>query len=142
LFAFITSRRSLLALASLALAAQISTATAGPSQTQVGEAASPCTAWTLARQQSKPSVRKAAMSSWVLGFISGINVDTPEVDFLADANPETVWSSIDKYCREYTNRTLGEAVSELAMSLYRDKSLPTKRDEVSFRRIRPAVRSN
>jgi hypothetical protein len=72
-----------------------------------------------ARQQPELAIRKASIPSWILGFISGINVDTPDVDFLAGTDPESLWSSIDKYCREHPLHDMGDAVSSLAMTLLR-----------------------
>ena len=114
----------------------LSVASAGPSQTRIGEGGSACSSWIAARQQPELASRKATISSWILGYISGINVDTPDVDFLADADPETVWLSIDKYCREHPLHVIGDAVSNLAMTLHKDKGV-LKRDRV----LKPAAAS-
>lgn len=125
-------------LAAVAMAS-VSLACAGPSQTQVGEAGTPCATWTAARQQPEMAVRKASISSWILGFVSGINVHTPDVDFLADKDPDSIWTSIDKYCDEDPSHAIGEAVSSLAMQLYRSKGIGTAQSERSFRLIKPVT---
>jgi hypothetical protein len=126
----------------LVVVTQVSVASAGPSQTQIGEANASCTSWMAARQQPDLAARKASISSWILGFISGINVDSPDVDFLADTDPEKVWLSIDSYCREHPMHVIGEAVSELAMNLYKDRGVLTARDPKSFRLLKPVAAAN
>lgn len=124
-------------IALLLLSASMMPASAGPSQSQVGEAGTPCATWLAARQQPELASRKASISSWVLGFVSGINVNTPEVDFLAGKDADSVFASIDKYCDEYPSHAIGEAVSSLAMQLYRSKGIVTAHNEKSFRLIKP-----
>jgi hypothetical protein len=123
--------------AALIATAQASSASAGPSQSEIGEARCPCATWSAARQQPDMAVRKASISSWILGFVSGINVHTPEVDFLADKDPNSIWLSVDTYCDEHPSHSIGEAVSSLAMQMYRSNGIITAHNEKSFRLIKP-----
>jgi hypothetical protein len=142
LLRFVRSAWALLPVVTLAAATHLSVASAGPTQTQIGEAGSACSSWIAARQQPELAIRKASISSWILGFISGINVDTPDIDFLAGTDPESVWLSIDKYCHQHPLHVIGDAVSSLAMNLYKEKGVATKRDPRSFRLLKPAAGPN
>ena len=62
-----------------------------------------CGTWHEVRKQDKLSVGQQALTSWVVGFLSGLNMHAAAKNIWGKTNPLTasqisLW--LDKYCRE------------------------------------------
>src|SRR5690242_10737746 len=80
-----------------------------------------CGAWTAERRASSHGGTALwwGMASWTLGFLSGLNVNPGEVDFLATTDANAIWAWIDKYCHDHPLDTVIVAVHELSDELRR-----------------------
>ncbi len=67
--------------------------------TLIGQGIASCEVWTEARKSNSGTANLSAQ--WVAGFLSGMNVDTPEPDYLLGADYQRLMSWIDNYCESH-----------------------------------------
>lgn len=85
-----------------------------PSRVVFGEGGSSCGQWTQARQN--PSAKQGAMAQWIVGFLSGRNLDSTN-DFLSGTDFDGVTGWFDNYCKAHPLDSLTKAASELTDEL-------------------------
>ena len=73
-----------------------------------------CGKWTNA---PKRTPEREIYEKWVLGYLSGINVEHTGPDFLRDRDTDGMKAWIDNYCRRNPLHPIAQAVAELIKDL-------------------------
>lgn len=81
--------------------------------TIVGAGSQSCTAWL---NRKKNLVVKAAFESWVVGFVSGLNVSA-ERDIVGGGDFSAIVVWMDRRCKSHSSDQIGVAALDLAMEL-------------------------
>ena len=96
------------------------TATSLAAQTWIGFGGASCGSWTEQRRTN--SVLSAAYLTWVLGFLSGVNMETvisKGPDFLENVDKGAIAGWLDNYCRAQPLDDLNTATALLFETLYK-----------------------
>jgi hypothetical protein len=98
----------------VALVAAMSTAQAQEGKTVIGPLGFSCGLWT---STSKHTPTHEQLKGWVLGYLSGTNMESEGADFLRgrDADGLTAW--IDNYCRRNPLHAITQAIYALTNEL-------------------------
>jgi hypothetical protein len=89
------------------------TADAEAGSTIVGAGSQTCTAWT---NRKKNVVVKGSFESWLVGFISGLNV-SGERDIVGGGDFDAIIEWMDKRCSAAPSERIGIAALDLGMEL-------------------------
>ncbi|UPK38625.1 hypothetical protein IVB18_16125 [Bradyrhizobium sp. 186] len=81
--------------------------------TIVGAGSQSCTAWT---NRNKNPVVKGAFESWVMGFISGLNV-SGDREIVGGGDFTAIVAWMDRRCKSNSSDQIGVAALDLAMEL-------------------------
>jgi hypothetical protein len=74
-----------------------------------------CGAWTEGREHD--SQRSQLMKMWLLGFISGANINPERPEIFRDVDPPAIWVWVDNYCRAHPLELVTEAAVALVEEL-------------------------
>jgi hypothetical protein len=88
-------------------------ANAEAGSTIVGAGSQTCTAWT---NRKKNPVVKGSFESWLVGFISGLNV-SGERDMIGGSDFDAIIEWMDKRCAATPSERIGIAALDLGMEL-------------------------
>jgi hypothetical protein len=101
-------------IAMLLLVASISTAQAQGERAVIGPTGFSCGMWSNA---PKESAQHAVLSSWLFGFISGLNFESTSGDFLRGKDPDSLTAWIDNYCQKNPLNPATQGAVELVKEL-------------------------
>jgi hypothetical protein len=87
--------------------------TAGAGSTIIGAGSQTCTAWT---NRKKNAVVKGSFESWLVGFISGLNI-SGERDIVGGGDFDAITAWMDKRCLATPSERIGIAALDLGMEL-------------------------
>lgn len=88
--------------------------------TIIGAGSQTCTAWT---NRKKNPVVKGSFESWLVGFISGLNV-SGERDMVGGGDFDAVIEWMDKRCSATPSERIGIAALDLGMELAKNAAKP------------------
>jgi hypothetical protein len=92
---------------------------AGPTlaqqRVQFGDGTKSCSQWTQARQIADENI--VLMAQWIAGFLSGLNAESADTDFLTGTDFDDMVAWVDKHCREQPLDVLGTAALKLRAEL-------------------------
>src|SRR3984893_1798368 len=88
--------------------------------TIIGAGSQTCTAWT---NRTKNAVVKGSFESWLVGFISGLNV-SGERDMVGGGDFDAIIEWMDKRCLATPSDRIGIAALDLGMELARKTAKP------------------
>jgi hypothetical protein len=88
--------------------------------TIVGAGSQSCTAWT---NRKKNDVVKSAFESWIVGFISGLNV-SGDREIVGGGDFTSIIAWMDRRCISAPSQQIGVAALDLAMELAGRSSKP------------------
>ncbi|MBR0916132.1 hypothetical protein [Bradyrhizobium japonicum] len=88
--------------------------------TIVGAGSQSCTAWL---NRKKNSVVKAAFESWVVGFVSGLNVSA-EREIVGGGDFPAIVAWMDRRCKSNSSDQIGVAALDLAIELAGNAAKP------------------
>ena len=104
----------MLRFAVLLIVATISTAQAQEGKTAIGPLDFSCGNWINALEDTG---ERAQLRMWILGYLSGFNVESTGADFLRDRDADGLMALIDNYCRRNPLRPMPQAIQELVQEL-------------------------
>ena len=88
--------------------------------TIIGAGSQTCTAWT---NRTKNAVVKGSFESWLVGFISGLNV-SGERDMVGGGDFDAIIEWMDKRCLATPSDRIGIAALDLGMELAKKAAKP------------------
>jgi hypothetical protein len=88
--------------------------------TIVGAGSQTCSAWT---SRTKSPVVKGSFESWLVGFISGLNV-SGERDMIGGGDFDAIIKWMDKRCLAMPSERIGIAALDLGMELAKKAATP------------------
>jgi hypothetical protein len=86
----------------------------------IGAGSQTCTAWT---NRKKNAVVKGSFESWLVGFISGLNI-SGERDIVGGGDFDAIVSWMDQRCLAAPSERIGIAALDLGMELARKAARP------------------
>jgi len=86
----------------------------------IGAGSQTCTAWT---NRKRNAVVKGSFESWLVGFISGLNI-SGERDMVGAGDFDAIIDWMDQRCRTTPSDRIGIAALDLGMELARKASRP------------------
>jgi hypothetical protein len=100
----------------LLIVATISTAQAEQREprTLFGPLGFSCDKWINAPEDTG---ERAQLRMWILGYLSGFNVESAGADFLRDRDADGLMALIDNYCSRNPLRPMPQAIQELVQEL-------------------------
>ena len=100
----------------IAIVTLIARGQAQPQKFAFGEGiAASCGVWQQARQAS--SLKRGLMAQWVVGFLSGVNLESPSTDFLLGNDFDGLMAWVDNYCQSHPLDKVATAASNLVIEL-------------------------
>jgi len=86
-----------------------------------------CKEWVADRTMEINDLNKSVDQSWVMGFLSAYG-ETTRTNLVANVNPQSIFSWMDKYCASHPMKKIDDAVLVLAHELKRqvDSKSPPK----------------
>ena len=86
----------------------------------IGAGSQTCTAWT---NRKKNTIVKGSFESWLVGFISGLNI-SGERDIVGGGDFDAIVSWMDQRCLATPSERIGIAALDLGMELARKAARP------------------
>jgi hypothetical protein len=112
-----------LGLVSTAVTLVVTTTLTMPAEAQAffGFGTKSCGAWTQERRAGDATTGSLAYTSWLLGFVSGTNVEVvlglDQSDFLASTDAPALVAFVDNYCSGHPLDTVMDGASALVAAL-------------------------
>ena len=78
----------------------------------IGAGMSSCEIWTADR--TARNVDAVQDEQWVVGYLSGVAIWTPDLNPMKGVNAQAVWAWMDNYCREHPLVAIKDAASALS----------------------------
>ena len=75
----------------------------------IGAGMSSCAIWTADR--TARTVDALQDEQWVVGYLSGVAIWTPDLNPMKGVNAQAVWAWMDNYCREHPLVAIKDATS-------------------------------